>query len=92
MNEKVFYLTRIGILCKNTLCATKRIKLLIWTGYHIFFTYSGGINYLPTVKFCPPPGGTDIWCGSWTISEAVGYTNICTTNEASVDYFCEEFQ
>ena len=53
MNEKVFYLAHIGILCKNTLCATKRIKLLIWKGYHIFFTYSGGTNNLPT-SFAPP--------------------------------------
>ena len=28
MNEKVFYLARIGIIGKHTLCATKRIKLL----------------------------------------------------------------
>ena len=56
MNENVFYLARIGVLCKNTLCATRRIKPLIWKGYHIFFfTSSGEINNLPTMKFCPPP-------------------------------------
>ena len=34
---KVFYLARIGVLCKNTLCVAKKIKLLIWKGCHIFF-------------------------------------------------------